>query len=147
MIYEIVNPSDACTIEHGDTIAASLACLLLGEGRYALRGEDDSEPIGILIFGGQDALKNWLAANKLGEDVNVEIDSRRAAIADALESITYGRIDDRAAVLAVVGTSGDKLAALARWNDAKRSSMNDMSSAAFAIAKQLREPAKGDRDA
>ncbi len=139
MIYEIINPSDACTIEHDDPIVASLACLLLGHGMYGLEGQDGSSPIGMIGFGGQDALFVWLTEKGLSLDLDVEITARREGIAAALESIAYGQITDRAAIMAVVGTVGDQQAALARWNDAQRSSLNDMSSRAHEIAKGLRK--------
>jgi hypothetical protein len=139
MIYEIINPSDACTIEHDEPVIASLACLLLGHGMYALKGQDGSRPIGMIGFGGQDALYAWLTENGLRLDLNAELAARREGIATALESIAYGNITDRSAVMAVVGIAGDRCAALVKWNDAQRSSLNDMSSRAHEIAKQLRK--------
>jgi hypothetical protein len=139
-IYEIINPSDHYTIECPDTEIAFAACVLLGNGQYAFDPLDETGvKIPIFIFGGHDG---WCKAtlNASTDDVLDRcLGERRAALADAMDSVIIG---NRAAFFAIappVGTP-EFVAARAKWHDIHRSSLNDIGKRAYAYADKLRQP-------
>ena len=60
MIFEIINPSDACTLEAFDHEVASIACCFIGSGKYALKGIDTDLEVPLFIFGDHD---EWFTAS------------------------------------------------------------------------------------
>lgn len=137
MLYEIINPSDAMTIEADDPKVAQAAILLLGEGKIGLTSETGEDVLPLLFFGGGD---KWIEENfrepKLGEFIK----QNREAIAKCLESVVYGSLSNRKAIMAAVSVVGpEKLReALAKYNDEKRTSLNDFSAYAHELADRLR---------
>lgn len=145
MIYEIINPSDACTIESDDQTLASIAVIVLGEGAYGLYDENGDVVLPIFRFSNPDKLVEWLTDRGINSnDMDTFYAKNGETMATILESITYGKVSDRKAILAVCEGKSyeERVAALAKWNDTKRSSMNDISSAAHSLAKVFREKAK-----
>jgi hypothetical protein len=128
-LFEIINPSDEATFEAPDERIAVLATVLLGEGRYGVRGADGDVVMPPILFGWPDGAK--FGGVGLG-DVNDAVDSNLIAIAEALESIALVSLRDRRALLA----SG---ADLSRWNEEKRTSLNDFAKYARNLASRLRE--------
>lgn len=136
-IYEIINPSDPVTLEAEDVAVAQAAVLLLGRGQMGLTDEDGEEVLPLLLFGGYE---KWAKDNKF--DLTATLDKRATEVADCLESAVCADLSDRKAVLAAVGGHGKE--ALRRYNDEKRSSLNDICGVAFSLAKAIREKkAKG----
>lgn len=145
MIYEIVNPSDACTIEAQDSVLASIAMIVLGNGQYGLYDEDGRTVLGIFALSKPEKLIEWLRDNGVEDTKMDEFYAKNGEeIATILESVVYGDIKDRKAITALTEsmTKSDRLKALAKYNDSKRSSMNDIGSAAFELAKGFRKKAK-----
>lgn len=97
MKFEIINPSDPYTMEAEDLEVASVACSLLGDGRYGLDalGEDANKGnhVPIFLFGGHD---EWFIS-KFG--MNFEntaehvLNHRYTALADALDSVALARAE------------------------------------------------------
>ena len=56
MKFEIINPSDACTMYAPDLEVAAVAVSFLGDGKYPLEGLDDAAGQGVpaFLFGGHD---------------------------------------------------------------------------------------------
>jgi hypothetical protein len=132
MIYEIVNPSDPITIEADDLVIAQVATIILGRGRYGLTDESGNEVLPLFLFGGFD---QWAKKNQF--DVDKIMKERWAEIADCLETTVVVGISERRAILAAVGSHGKE--AIERFNDERRSSMNDISGYAHKIAERIRE--------
>lgn len=131
MIYEVINPSDAVTFEAPSDRIAQLATLLLGEGAYGLEREDGARDVlPIFLFGGAD---QWLSEH-FPEGYGEAVDADGLEIAKALRSLGYCKVRDRKAMIAAIGTDA---AALARWNDVKRSSLNNIGKRAQQIAEAL----------
>lgn len=137
MLYEIINPSDSVTLEADDVDVARAACLLLGEGKYALHNENDEEVMPLLFLGG---FEEWIAEH----DFNLERinDTQRPALIACLESASCCSPKDRRAIRAAIG---DDPAALARYNDEKRSSLNDICGFAHKLAARYRAKAETER--
>lgn len=131
MIYEVINPSDPVTLEAEDVEVAQVVCLLLGNGAYALRDEDGKEVMPLFVIGGLD---EWAEQNKFDMG-RIRRDKLPAVIA-CLESAACCEIPDRQAILAAVR---DDREAFARYNDAKRSSLNDICGYAFKLAARLKD--------
>jgi hypothetical protein len=138
--YEIINPSDHCTIVADDEKVAIAACTLLGEGAYGLRRVGDGETVvPPLLLATEEQTKQWLetfAAHGFFDWVTEHRDDLIAC----LQSFLYG--DNRQAVedmLAVIKEEDLRAAARAKWNDHKRSSLNNIGAQAEAIVKMLQE--------
>lgn len=131
MLYEVINPSDKVTLETESEPAAIAAVLLLGRGKYGLSNEKGETVVPIFLLGGYDA---W--AKEKGYDLGKVIEEASPEIAKALESSAVCSLSNRSALKAALG---DDPGAVARWNEAKRTSMNDLCGAARSIAKHLRE--------
>ncbi|KKL99340.1 hypothetical protein LCGC14_1815420 [marine sediment metagenome] len=129
MIYDIINPSDAVTLEADDVVVAQAACLLLGEGQYALTNSEGEEVLPLCVFGGQ--FEKW--AKEQNFNLVDILKNHRAEVTTCLRSVMCCSISDRAAIVAAVG---DDPEALARYNDTKRSSLNDICGLAFSLAKR-----------
>ena len=130
MIYEIVNPSDGATIEANNGVLAALAIVVLSE-----------TVMPILAFGGKDYFTQWLKNNEIDDDKLDEFYAENGEeMAAILESVIYGDCKDRAVVSSTAEdmTPEARVAFYAKWNDKKRSSMNDISKACFGLAKQFR---------
>jgi hypothetical protein len=140
MIYEIVNPSDAYTLETNNFMAASIACCLLGSGKYALRDEAGNTVTPFFMFGGLD---EWFV-EQFGQPFEKCLDvTEPGVLAEVMDSVLIGSISSRAEYqLAIKSMSPDERDAftLAR-HDLRRSSMNDIGGRARDFAKQLRENA------
>lgn len=128
MIYDIINPSDPVTIEADDLAVAQAACLLLGEGRYGLTNTEGKEVLPLCVFAGQ--YEEWAKGQNF--DLKDILENRREQVVACLRSAMCCDISDRTAIVAAVGTDPE---ALARYNDAKRSSLNDICGRAAALAK------------
>lgn len=145
MIYEIINPSDAVTIEAQDSVLASIAIIVLGNGQYGLYDEDGRTVLGIFALSKPEKLIEWLRDNGVEDTKMDEFYAKNGEeIATILESVVYGNISDRKAITALTEsmTRSDRLKAMAKYNDSKRSSMNDIGSAACDLAKGFRKKAK-----
>lgn len=141
MLYEIINPSDAYTMESDDFKVAAVANLLIGEGQYGLQPIDGDGPAMPLLFLG--GAEEWIEKNVCPpKELGAFIDKNRLEIAKVLDSIIIGNERDRKlyfAGLEMAGTPEKKKAWRDKWHDEKRSSLNDIGSFAWRKAEQLRK--------
>jgi hypothetical protein len=140
MIYEIVNPSDAYTLETGNYVAACIATLALGNGKYGLTAIGGTEDEGMPIFFFSDPDK-WLT-EKFGKDFNgllSEIPPNE--LADVFDSVIIGDANTRKdylEALALIDDETKKAMWRESWHDRRRSSMNDIGGRARRLAEGLR---------
>jgi len=86
MKCEIVNPSDCCFISCGNREALALACVLLGNGQYALKEVEKGELIcPIMLFG--NGPKWWEDTFK--RTIDQSLDALESETAEVLESFEY----------------------------------------------------------
>lgn len=145
MIYEIINPSDAMTLEADDSLLASVSIIILSQGDYGLIDEDDRTVLPIFRFSDPEKLIKWLHGNNVDSNKIEEFYAKNGdEMATILESVVYGKIDDRKGIVALTEkmSASDRVEALAKWNESKRSSMNDIGERAHELAKVLRRKAK-----
>jgi hypothetical protein len=138
MIYEVINPSDEVTIESEDELVACVAILTLGNGKLGLTRADGGRSLPLFIFGGAE---EWLAEKGIPVPGGFRdyLTARALDIAAVLESAMCCSAGTRAAVLAAVGDDPAKrVEALARFNDTKRSSLNNICGAAHELAAAYR---------
>jgi hypothetical protein len=138
--YEIINPSDKVLLiaDESDELLVAIAVLMLGEGKAGVRRDDDEDVLPLMLFGG---FEQWLAAEGLTSDTFGEtLKANRIKIADILETVFYGSMREAKALdLALADLPREQmLAARARYNDEKRSSLNDWGAACLSTAKNLR---------
>ena len=146
MLYEVNNPSDPISFECADDIVAAVAGLFLGEGFYGVEDEQGKRVLPILAFGGEAALKAWLKEQKL--DLDEFMATRALDVAACLESTMVALPATRAAILAAIGTEDPKerLAAIARFNETRHGSLNDIAGRAHRMARSLRLTAGKTKD-
>lgn len=135
-VYEIVNPSDKVLLQADDELTACVATLLLGQGKYGLRDQAGETVLSIMIFGGSD---EWLAEKGI-TDLAAWVTDHRAELAAVYESAFYGSANELAALeLALADLPPDKrVAARKRYNEQKRTSMNNIGAACAYWAEHLR---------
>jgi len=145
MLYDIVNPSDAYTIEAPDLEIATVACCVLGEGQYAFRpiGDETAQEVPLMMFGGTD---EWFQQHFNGRDAGAVIgdvmEHRSADLADCLDSCLIGDAHSRqeySRALELIESPENREKFRAERHDQRRSSMNDIGGRAYKIAKRLRE--------
>lgn len=142
MIYELINPSDAVTFDTDDEEALCVAVTILGEGWYGLERQDGTQALGICAMG--NAVDGAMArVQKFFQEP-----SYRERMAAALRTVLYCSKSSRAALNAAFAPLGEdeRRAAVDRFNDKKRGSMNNIGKACLAYAEKLeglaREAAK-----
>jgi hypothetical protein len=141
--YEIINPSDKVVLaaDESDELLISIAVIVLGKGRAGLQRDDDQDIVPLLFLGGFD---DWLKAKGLTSDTFSEtIKANRNKIATILESVFYGSISEAKALDAALTAlpREQAIAARAKYNDVKRSSLNDWGAACLGWARSLRKEA------
>lgn len=127
-VYEIINPSDRCSMVAPDLKTASLACLLIGEGHYSARATPDGESVPLFVFGGS---LEWYRG-RFGSDVEADLTNPEIAalVADCLESVMVGDPRDREHFDA----APDKAA----YNEKRRTSSNNIAGYARQLAGLIR---------
>jgi hypothetical protein len=141
MIYDVINPSDPITIECEDEKIAQAAILLLGRGRLGLCDEEGRDVLPVFLLASDEYVDSWIIEHGIGDGFwKRHLDE----IANCLDSCVVGDISDRKGVLAAISKEEDYRAALERWNDAMRSSLNDIAGTAFKLADQLRNQLEAD---
>lgn len=144
MIFEIINPSDKYTIEADDYKVVSVAGLLLGEGKYALKEQEGDFDMPMFLFGGaEDWAKDQFDC--LIEDLVEEVHGRPGELIRCLESIVVGNREVYLAGLG--GKSGpEKWIYWEKWQDENSSSMNDIGRYAMKYAQAIRRKQDSERE-
>lgn len=85
--YNIINPSDACTLKSETLIDAAIAAILVGGGQYPLEpinAPEGTEGVPIFMFGG---LQEWWN-KRFDISIDEALQQRRESVATVLESVT-----------------------------------------------------------
>jgi hypothetical protein len=141
MIYEIINPSDAYTLIAEDRSVAAVVCLLLGDGKYALRPEADGAPdVPMFLFATAEDIDKWFL-KEFGRTAEQCMDGHEQDIIDCLATVLIGdrkQHDDLRGLIVE-----EKLPEFeTKWHASHRSSMNDIGARAKHYEKQLRATLK-----
>lgn len=144
-VYEIVNPSDACTIEAPDDKHAVAAGITLGRGSYGIREcRTGRHVLSLGLFGIPAELVEHFGPGDASACIETmtewQIDNA-AAQAAVFESFVYGSASERAFYATAIADSKEPAKFKAAHRDRKRSSMNDIGKAADACAEFYRERA------
>lgn len=145
MLYEIINMSDAYTIEAKDLELAFVACVLLGRGQYAFEPlGDEGEKIPFFMFGGQDEWCQKHLQKTAGAVLDGVMELRSDELAECLDSCLIGGKDNRQTYfdgLELIDDLAKKEQWRKRWHDERRSSLNDIGGRAYEMAERLRKKA------
>ena len=138
MIYEIVNPSDMVTIDAPNRLLATLAVVILGNGKYGgtcLDDDVEDMDVPLFLFGGceefmQEQFKSTLdeafAANK--KEVGAVLNT--ALLGDKKDRASYNK--------GIELIPKDKQKEWRdHWHDDRRSSMNDICAYAWQVAENI----------
>lgn len=145
MIYEIINPSDYHTMVAEDREIACYACLMLGGGKYGLAPIPEGEGKGcpLMIFWDEKALDDFWQSEfgRTFDDAGEEfMHGKKAELIAAFESVLIGKRSEYERLISFV--EPEKQAEFrTSWDDARRSSMNDISGRARQYAAHIREKA------
>lgn len=141
ILYDLINPSDAVTFYASSIEAAALATLLVGDGWYAAHAlEHGSSDLDVPVLGQN--MGSWLAERCEGASLEALLSEHKAEIADALASFCTGSADDRRLyenALEAIDDPEKRAAFVADWDDKHRSSLNQITNQAHAVAEKLRE--------
>jgi len=141
MIYEIINISDPYTIAGENFAAVCMAVSIIGEGQYALRRENGESAMPAFLFGGHD---KWFL-QEFGKDFStVAEELAKEDIAEALESVLIGNLEDRRAFEAIYHDAEPAAREEARqqWHEERITSLNDIGATACEWAASLRQQRK-----
>jgi hypothetical protein len=132
-LYELINPSDAICFETNDEEALNAGVLLLGGGWYGLIREDGVKTLPITPFGDEAEA----AAKRVSGFLDQPDGPRR--VAAALRTVLYCKMRDRLALDAALAGVPDehRQAAIAKFNDTKRTSLNDIGARALSLAEHF----------
>jgi len=93
MKWEIINPSDYCTMEAESFAVACVASLFLGEGKYGLDpiGDTNKEyKMPIMLFGGVDEFfSREFGFKDFGDGMKEIKETKMAEVIKALDSVSY----------------------------------------------------------
>jgi hypothetical protein len=139
-LYEIINPSDQCSVAADEDAVAAVAVLLLGDGFYGCQRDDGTSLHTLIAFAGPGALDAVLADLGIADLADYLV-ATSPAIATCLESLMYCGLGDRRALETVFEDFTDeaRTEAVRRYNDERRTSMSNIGARAAAIAARLRE--------
>lgn len=142
MLFEIINPSDAYTVEAHDPELAALAVLLLGRGAFGVEDEAGETVLPLLLFGGD---PDETLRNLFGRGLDEGMGARKAELPAVLRSVMIGSRQDREvaeAALEAIPSEEAKRAFLEKRHDKMRSSLNDIGGGAWALADRLEAAAR-----
>jgi hypothetical protein len=135
MICQIVNPSDAYTLECKDFLIGAVVVMLLGESKYGCQHECEEDEMSTPVLFGWDA---WIEEH-FPDGLDAFIERHRADIAVALDSVRLGSVSEREAQLrSEMYMAPEAIKAYrADIQERRRSSMNDIATRAWKIAEKL----------
>lgn len=142
MIFEIINPSDKCTLEAFDHEVASIACCLIGGGKYALDGIDTDLEVPLFIFGGHDDWFSEKFKRTLEESIIHVKSTKIDALINCLNSVLIGGAESRASFnkgLDLIEDPIKKEEWRQHWLDERRSSLNNICARAWSLGKHFEE--------
>ena len=142
MIFEIINPSDKCTLETSDHEVAAVTCCLIGTGKYALQGIDTDLEVPLFIFGDHD---EWFT-EKFNRDLDQSIEFIKANKLDelivCLNGVLIGGAESRASFNKGMDLIDDPIKKeewRQHWLDERRTSLNNICTRAWHYAESLQQ--------
>jgi len=137
MIHEIINPSDAYTIECENMELLTAAIFILGEGAYGTSSLETNYQVPMTIFGSENGVDFFKKTFDL--DLHEYVKNHKKEIASCLSTICLGKIEDRNIYFSNLekldGIEKEKY--IEKWYDEKQSSMNQIGQRALKLAKLL----------
>ena len=139
--YELVNPSDKFIFEAPCDRVAALVGVCFGPAYGVVSVDGRRVVLGIGLFG-----YDWshlLNAYGWADYAAIKADyiAMRVEIADALETGLYAGSPERKALLIALDGVPDRVERMARFNEERRSSCNDIAGRAHEMARELRAAA------
>lgn len=135
-VYEILNPSDDVTIKAYDVVTAGVFVLLLSHGKYGLNDLEGNEAVPMLMFGGHE---RWLEERGIS-DLDEWVKAHVLEVATVAESYAYTKAREREVYDFTMNALPSEAQAewRAKWNDARRTSLNDIGAECERLARAFR---------
>ena len=143
MTYELINPSDTYIFEAPNREVAALAVGMINT-MYGARTEND-DPLWAIPFLGFSDPEKWYIQT-FGRTICDGLDALASELADALDSFTlcgFKQYRFYQAACNAIDDPAKKQAFIAEWDDAHRSSINNIGEQARQLAKMVRETITG----
>ena len=140
MIFEIVNPSDKCTLEAFDHEVAAIACVLIGNGKYALDGIDTKLEVPIFMFGGHDEWFTETFGRNVSDSLGYIKANKANELITCLNSVMLGSAESRASFkkgLELITDAEKREEWRQHWLNERRTSLNNICQFAWDYAKEL----------
>jgi hypothetical protein len=141
MIYEFITPSDPITFTAPNDAIATAAAIIVGSGKAFCTSEDGTKLNTSFLFASKETIEASIHES-LGTDIYTFIDANALALADTLESFSYGNFAGRRAYDAAIAaiTDPDKLATFKAFHeDQNRTSMSEWVAYAWKRGASLRQ--------
>lgn len=142
MLYEIINPSDACCFEAPSLEVATLFVLLVSEGKYGAcpeKEEDGHKEVPLLFLGGLD---EWWEREVGTAEFSEVLKDKRAEVIASLESTFYGTFKDYYSykkALELIDSEDNRKKYIEHWSDLRRTSVNNIVGYAHSLAERMRK--------
>ena len=135
MIYELINPSDKCTLEAESLSIAAFSALVLSP-RYGVKNVEDEDDTFFAFFGAGEAFEEQWGP------INDFLDKHATEIANCLDTFAYVSAEERVQyvrALELIDDPEKRAVFRSEHDDRRRSSVNQICLAAWDVARQLRE--------
>lgn len=141
MIFEIINPSDQCTLVADDLEIAAIICCLIGTGKYALKGLDTDLEVPLFIFGGHDEWFTGKFSRNYKDSLEYAIANKIDELIACAESVMIGGLADRhlyEQALSLIDDPTKQNEYRDSYLDKKRSSLNNICSRSWQYAEYFK---------
>ncbi len=143
-LYDLINPSDPVTFYAPSFTVAAAATIILGEGKLgASPVGEEGEEVPLLAFADQAYFDGWVQG--LGyESFSEMLNENRSETVACLRTFATVSPDERKIydlALRAITDDEKRTEFLEAWDDAKRSSLNQITNVAHRLADQLERKA------
>lgn len=144
MLFEIINPSDKCTVVADDLEVAAFVVVALGRGKYSLKGLDTDLEVPFFLFGGHDEWFTEKFDRNLEQSIQYTLQEKRQKVIEAFDSVLMGGVkarEDYDKAMSLIDCPVKQVEWRDHFKDQHRSSMNDICKYAWSVADRYRKPA------
>ncbi|OTG87839.1 hypothetical protein [Acinetobacter sp. ANC 3813] len=139
MLFEIINPSDKCTLVADSLELAAVAVCFLGSGKYALKGLDCEHEVPMFFFGGHDEWFLEQFNRNFEECSTAAFEEKAVEMIKIFDGVMIGGADQRELFELKQKdlNEADKKAFRDQWLNERRTSMNNICARAWGIAENV----------
>lgn len=140
MIYDLVNPSDPYTFEASSKEVAALVVIRLSTN-YGAKAVNEEDNIPVFICFNAEEIQKWYK-DTFGRTIEEGARTLRSEIIKGFESFVLGDRKEREcyeAAIAAIDDPQKRSTFITKWDDIKRSSLNNIGGRACEIAQEMKK--------